>query len=152
MNLRKYAIALSIVLLGALSVAAQEGSDQAEIKTTVLNYAEGWYEGDGAKMESALHPDLAKRTVETNAQGRSRINELSAMGLVQVTRPGYGKNTPKDQQMKDIKILDQFGDMATVRLEMRDWVDYMHLAKFNGKWVIVNVLWKGKPRNADGEK
>jgi len=152
MTFSKLAVAFSLVLLGTLSVAAQENAVEAEITKTVLNYAEGWYEGDGAKMESALHPDLAKRTVETNAQGRSRLNELSAMGLVQVTRPGYGKNTPKDQQMKDVKILDKFGDMATVRLEMRDWIDYMHLAKFNGKWVIVNVLWKGKPHDADGER
>jgi hypothetical protein len=67
-----------------------------------------------------------------------------------MTRPGYGKNTPKAEQTKDVKILDVFDDMATVRLEMRDWIDYMHLAKFNGKWVIVNVLWKSKPRKADG--
>jgi hypothetical protein len=32
---------------------------------------------------------------------------------------------------------------------MRDWVDYMHIAKFNGKWVIVNVLWELKPQKAE---
>jgi hypothetical protein len=29
---------------------------------------------------------------------------------------------------------------------MSDWIDYMHIAKFNGRWVIVNVLWEMKPR------
>ncbi|MGI9056552.1 MAG: hypothetical protein ACR2F2_12210 [Pyrinomonadaceae bacterium] len=38
------------------------------------------------------------------------------------------------------------GRKPTVKLEMRDWVDYMHVAKFNGKWVIVNVLWELKPK------
>jgi hypothetical protein len=28
---------------------------------------------------------------------------------------------------------------------MRDWVDYMHIARSNGKWLIVNVLWEMKP-------
>jgi hypothetical protein len=28
---------------------------------------------------------------------------------------------------------------------MRDWVDYMHIGKMNGKWVIINVLWEMKP-------
>jgi hypothetical protein len=140
-----------IGLLMAVPVWAQDGARDEQITRTVLNYAEGWYEGDAAKMESSLHPDLAKRTIETNAQGRSRVNELSSLALVQMTRPGYGKNTPKAEQMKDVKILDVFDDMATVRLEMRDWIDYMHLAKFNGKWVIVNVLWKSKPRKPNGE-
>lgn len=139
-----------ITLFFSVAVAAQDASREDQIKRTVLNYAEGWYEGDASKMESALHPDLAKRTIETNAEGRSRINELSSLGLVQITRPGYGKDTPKNEQMKDIEILDVFDDIATVRLEMKDWIDYMHLAKFNGKWVIVNVLWKGKPRKTDG--
>jgi hypothetical protein len=25
-----------------------------------------------------------------------------------------------------------------------DWIDYLHVAKFNGRWVIVNVLWELK--------
>ena len=26
-----------------------------------------------------------------------------------------------------------------------DWIDYLHIAKFNGRWVIVKVLWELKP-------
>lgn len=144
--------AVFILLFGVAGVSAQSGSTEEEITRTVLNYAEGWYEGDAGKMESALHPDLAKRRIETNEQGRSRVGELSAMGLVQMTRPGYGKNTPKAEQKKDVRILDVFGEIATVRLEMRDWVDYMHLARSNGRWQIVNVLWDLKPRNLNGNK
>lgn len=143
---------LFLFLFGAVGVNAQDASTEEEITRTVLNYAEGWYEGDAARMESALHPDLAKRRIETNDQGRSRISELSALGLVQMTRPGYGKNTPKAEQKKDVRILDIFGDMATVRLEMRDWIDYMHLSKSNGKWQIVNVLWDLKPGKPNGNE
>jgi hypothetical protein len=25
---------------------------------------------------------------------------------------------------------------------MRDWIDYMHLVRWNGAWKIVNVLWE----------
>jgi hypothetical protein len=28
---------------------------------TALDYTEGWYAGDAARMERALHPELAKR-------------------------------------------------------------------------------------------
>ncbi len=145
-------LTVAFLLLSVAGTYAQGTSEDDAIRRTVLNYAEGWYEGDAGKMESALHPDLAKRRIETNEQGRSRVSELSSLGLVQMTRPGFGKNTPKEQQQKDVKILDRFGDIATVRLEMRDWVDYMHVAKSNGKWLIVNVLWDLKPREPNGSK
>lgn len=28
---------------------------------------------------------------------------------------------------------------------MRDWIDYMHMSKVGGRWVIVNVLWELTP-------
>ena len=43
-------------------------------------------------------------------------------------------------------ILDVFGNAATVRLEMRDWIDSLHIAKVGGEWRIVNVLWEKKPK------
>lgn len=124
-------------------------ADREAIKRTALNYAEGWYEGSADKMESALHPDLAKRIVRTDDKNQSRLDQMSAMSLVQGTRGGFGKQTPKEEQQKDVTILDATGGAATVKLEMRDWVDYMHIGKFNGKWVIINVLWEMKPKKED---
>jgi hypothetical protein len=129
-----------------LSVSAQQDADRDAIKRAALNYAEGWYEGNADKMESSLHPDLAKRIVRTNDKGQSGLGQMSAMSLVQGTRAGSGKQTPAAEQQKDVTILDMIGGAATVRLEMRDWVDYMHVGKFNGKWVIINVLWELKPK------
>ncbi len=149
--MKKAILLISIFILGfSANVFAQATeADKIAIKQTALNYAEGWYEGNAEKMESALHPNLAKRRAATNEKGQSRLDELSAMGLVQGTRAGFGKQTPKAEQLKEVTILDITGNAATVKLEMRDWVDYMHIAKFNGKWVIVNVLWELKPKKTD---
>ncbi len=146
----KITLASILVLMFAAAGLAQTDVDREAIKRTALNYAEGWYEGDAAKMESALSPDLAKRIVRTNAQGQSGLGQMTAMSLVQGTRGGSGKDTPKAQQQKDVTILDMFGSAATVKLEMRDWIDYMHVGKMNGRWVIINVLWETKPAKAPG--
>lgn len=143
---RKLVVISLVVLGGALAAFGQADADRDAIKRAALNYAEGWYEGNADKMESALHPDLAKRIVRTNDKGQSSLSPLSALGLVQGTRSGFGKNTPAAEQQKDVTILDVFGGAATVKLEMRDWIDYMHVGKFNGKWVIINVLWELKPK------
>lgn len=138
---------LLALLFAMSSVAfAQTDADREAIKRAALNYAEGWYEGNADKMESSLSPDLAKRIARTNPQGQSSLGQMTAMALVQGTRGGSGKNTPAAEQQKDVTIYDIIGGAATVKLEMRDWVDYMHIAKMNGKWVIVNVLWELKPR------
>lgn len=130
----------------SISVMGQTDIDREAIKRTALNYAEGWYEGNAEKMESALSPDLAKRIVRTNDKGQSVLGQMTAMTLVQYTRIGDGKKTPKEEQQKDVTILDFTGGAATVKLEMRDWIDYMHIGKFNGKWAVVNVLWEMKPK------
>lgn len=120
-------------------------ADKAAIKQTALDYIEGWYEGDAARMERSLHPDLAKRIVRTNDKGQSQLGQMSAMTLVQSVRSGFGKNTPKDKQQKDVTILDVYENAASVKLIAADWIDYLHIAKSNGRWVIVNVLWEMKP-------
>jgi hypothetical protein len=130
----------------AASQSTVSDSDATAIKAAALDYIEGWYEGNAERMERALHPDLAKRIVITNPQNsRSRLDQMSAMGLVQGTRRGGGKDTPKDKQIKEVTILDKFENAASVKIVAESWIDYMHLAKFNGRWVIVNVLWELKP-------
>src|SRR5688572_12333751 len=99
---------LGFLFLAAMSISVigQTDADREAIKRTALNYAEGWYEGNGDKMESALSPDLAKRIARTNAQGQSGLGQMTAMSLVQGTRGGSGKATPVAEQQKDVTILD----------------------------------------------
>ena len=143
---------MRVIILGLVIICAavcsdahaQSAADAAAIRQTALNYIEGWYEGNAERMESALHPELAKRIVRTNQEGNSRLDQMGAMTLVQGTRRGGGRNTPKEKQQKDVTILDVFENAASVKVVASDWIDYLHVAKFNGRWVIVNVLWELK--------
>ncbi len=118
-------------------------SDADAIKKTALDYGQGWYEANAERMERALHPDLAKRALMPDPRsGKGMIDHFSAMGLVQATRKGGGSRTPTDQRKTDVTILDVTGNAACVKLEMDAWVDYMHMVKTDGRWVIVNVLWE----------
>ena len=44
-----------------------------------------------------------------------------------------------------VRILDVFGPTASIRVDADEWIDYMHLAKVDGEWKIVNVLWEMRP-------
>lgn len=127
---------------------AQTAADSAGIRQAALDYIEGYYEGDGARMERAVHPELAKRIVRSGENGRSQLSQMSAMTLVAGTRAGGGKDTPAAERLKDVTILDVYQNAASAKIYASGWVDYLHLAKWNGRWVIVNVLWELHPRKA----
>jgi hypothetical protein len=144
--------ALAVVACAAPAHAqsAPTAADSAAIRATALDYVEGWYTGDAERMRRALHPRLAKRIADRDSTGASLLGDMTADELVAGTREGGGRDTPADRQQKDVRILDIFGSAASVRATMSGWIDYMHLAKWNGRWVIINVLWELKPRPAAG--
>jgi len=132
---------LLVLLFAIAAVVPAHGqtSDEEKIRAAALDYAEGWYAGDAARMTRAVHPDLAKRIV---ADGT--LKSMTAAQLVEATGKGYGKSVPAEKQLKDARILDRFGNAAVVRLEMTGWIDYLELGKFGDDWKIVNVLWERK--------
>jgi len=137
---------LLLAVIPVASVRAQTAADSAGIRQAALDYIEGYYEGDGARMERAVHPELAKRIVRVNEQGRYQLGQMSAMTLVLGTRAGGGKDTPVAERRKDVTIFDIYQNAASAKIYASGWVDYLHLAKWNGRWVIINVLWELHPR------
>ncbi len=140
----------ALVLAAVLSASTAHGqtaADSAAIVETALNYIEGWYEGDGDRMRSALHPQLAKRIVQTNPEtGVSELGDMNAATLIGATQRAFGTQTPAERQQKDVTILDIYRSAAVVKIVAADWIDYLQVGKFNGEWVIINVLWEMKPR------
>jgi hypothetical protein len=125
---------------------AQTAADSIGIRTAALDYAEGWYTGDGDRMARAVHPELVKRILVTDtATGRAFVQTMGASALVNGARHGYGKSTPAERQQKDVRILDVFGNAAVAKVVMADWIDYLQLVRADGRWQIVNVLWERKP-------
>jgi hypothetical protein len=138
-----YFVLATAMLTGRVLVAQSSAADSAAIRATALDYIDGWYSADGARMERALHPELAKRIVMTDPRtGRSQLRQMSAMSLVLGTRSGGGSDIPAQTRKNDVKILDVYQGVASVRVRAATWIDYMHMAKSNGRWVIVNVLWE----------
>lgn len=118
-------------------------ADEEAIRRAALDYIEGWYDGDAKRMERALHPELVKRILLVDEKThRPRISGMGASALVAGTEAGGGKATPRDKVRKEVTILDVYGNAASVKIRATDWVDYLHLVKWNGEWKILNVLWE----------
>lgn len=140
---------LILLFLSSFPLQAQSAKDSADIRTAALNYVEGWYEGNADRMGKAIHPQLAKRIVgwkKDYTKNENVLEQMNAEQLLDGTRKGLGKRTEKERQIKNITILSIYNNTATVKAEMADWYDFMHLGRWNGEWKIINVLWEMKPQ------
>ena len=139
---------LLIPLLTAISptaLPAQTALDSAGIRGAALDYIEGWYSGNGDRMAKALHPELAKRIMLTDTLGNFWIRDMGATELIRGTRTGGGTRTPEADRRTEVRVLDIFQNAASVRIDAGGWVDYLHLVRWRGQWVILNVLWELRP-------
>jgi len=145
--MRNATLALCLILIVCvLPAAAEDGDETAAITAAALDYLDGWYAGSAERMGNALEPALAKRSVVTHPKtGRQFVQSLSREAMIEYTRGGGGSSTPKEKVHNEIEVLDVYGGIATVKAVSVDFVDYLHLAKINGEWKIVNVLWERLP-------
>ncbi|HVC83554.1 MAG TPA: nuclear transport factor 2 family protein [Chloroflexota bacterium] len=129
-------------------IGAQDETDETAIMRTVQDYIEGWNEGDAARMERIPHPHLVKRWVTATPASSwppgDRLDEMSALRLVQLTR--HDPTSAQERVSTDVTILDRVANAASVKIGTMEYLDdYLHLTLWNGRWVIVNVLWEPRP-------
>lgn len=116
--------------------------DTEAIHNVARAYLESWLDGDGERMRGSLHPDLAKRGLDY-AAGRtpSSVHHLTADYMKESAAKG-----PRPQYARtcDITVLDLADNIASVKVVSEPFVDYLHLAKLDGRWSIVNVLYEDR--------
>ena len=128
--LRTIEIVMGMLLALTHGAAAQAptATDSAAVRRAALDYIEGWYEADAAGIERAVHPDLAKPWIRIDDTGLHALHHTSAARLIEQTRRGGGSKTTSEERRNDVKILDLYSGMASVRATSARYVDYIHLA------------------------
>jgi ketosteroid isomerase-like protein len=113
-------------------------TEQELITRTVLDYFEGWFEGDAERMRRALHPDLVKRSPSDDHA--ASLGVTTAERMIQLTEQGAGK-VHADHRI-DIEIADVYGDIATAIVFSAPYHEYLHLVRTAEGWKIANALWR----------
>ena len=120
--------------------------DREAILRVAADYIESWFEGDAERMRRSLHQDLVKRSLDRSGlAGEPKLETIGAEDMVSATGAGVGTKYPRGH---DVAILDLYDDMATVGVTSTPYVEYLHLARFGGRWLIVNVLWQRRAESA----
>jgi hypothetical protein len=125
---------------------AKDMSDEGDsIKATALNYIEGAFSGSAERMGKALHPELHKVIpVKMPQTGKTRLDVMGASMLIEGTRAKMGL-LAEDKRNIEVTILDAAENLAMVKVLSSRYYDFLQMAKVEGKWKIVNVLWVMNP-------
>ena len=137
---------IAFVMVWPAAAGAQSNAEKEAVKQAVLDYVEGIYEVDHTRIERSVHPELVKRGFYAKkGQTTYTGTPMTFAQLVELAKT-YNKSgtIPKDAP-KEVVIYDVLDQTATAKLTAVWGVDYMHLAKYDGKWKIINILWQTPP-------
>jgi hypothetical protein len=147
-DMKKFAVVLSAlaVLVCANIVRGQMNDERAAVRQAVLDYVEGVYNVDPARIEKSVHPELAKRGFY-RARGKEGYSEgkMTHAQLIEVAKTWNKAGKLRPDAPKEITIFEVTDQTASAKLVAEWGMDYFHLAKYDGKWLIVNVLWQSLP-------
>lgn len=116
--------------------------DAAAIRTCLLDYFEGWFDGDATRMDRALHPGLAKHAI---GQGPDRSDTLAVTTkdeMVEATREGQGRSRALSDPAIRIDIASVSGNIASAIVHSAVYVEYALLARTADGWRITSALWR----------
>lgn len=120
-------------------LAGRKAADAAAIRVTALDYLEGCYTGDVARIERTLHPERVGRIASQGSDALT-LEDLTAEQLIPAATPDNEHTQPLSEQRKDITVLDIYRNAAVAKIVARDRVEYLQVVKRDGEWKIVNVL------------
>jgi hypothetical protein len=114
------------------------------VERAARDYIEGWFDGDRARMERALHPELAKRSLEQNASGAESVRTITAPEMIEMTASGVGQREDVDDRRIEVEVHDVSDGIASATVRCARYVDLLQLLKTREGWRIVNVAWRDR--------
>jgi len=115
---------------------------ESDVRATVLDYFEGWFDGDVERMTRALHPQLAKRSWAQDPGSMPVLRTTTAEQMVWFTQQGEGRTSDPAERELSVEVVEVSDGIATVVVHSYMYVDYLHLAATREGWRIVNALWR----------
>ena len=123
--------------------------DTLEIQKKSLGYLKALQQLKPDLMNEVMNDSLNKVSIGYDRASKKEYARATTRAEMMVFANNWNKANnrfppkPKD----DIKILDIYNRIGTVKIVSDNWVDYLHLMKLDGEWSIINILWQHKDIN-----
>ena len=137
------------------AVAAQQTStaatDEDGIRRAAMDYMEGALTGNADRVARGVHEELNKVVVATLPQSGARVLAYNTATTLVAWARGAGQQLAGVDKTVDVTVFDVDNDIATARAVGSLWYDLLQLAKLDGQWRIVNVLWAQRQTGAGAD-
>jgi len=138
---------VAMLLLSPALLGAQQPGDRAAVQRAVLDYVEGFYEGDTTKLQRSVWPEVRKFGY-SKPQGAAEYQGMAMpyerfMAFAEGVRAG--RNRPPAGAPKEVELFDVQDQTASAKLTAWWGTDYLLLARIDGRWMITHVLWQSPP-------
>jgi hypothetical protein len=140
--MRRFLIAALLVVPAA--AFAQKGSEEQAVRQAALDYVTAVYESKPELIERSVHPQLTKHGFMRQQDGTYRQGRMTYAELLDVAR-NWNKDGKRDTSIKEVQVLDVLDHTASAKVTASWGIDYMQLAKFDGAWKIINIVWQTHP-------
>ena len=117
-------------------------NDAAAIRACLLDYFDGWFDGDPERMDRALHPGLAKHAIGQDGARSDALESITKDEMVEATRRGLGRGRDLPDRAIRIDIASVSGDIASAVVHSAVYVEYALLARTSDGWKITSTLWR----------
>jgi hypothetical protein len=143
------AVTLCLLTFGpdAAPIQDDRAGDRQAVQQAALDYVEGIYLVDPKRIERSVHPMLAKRGFwrEPSAAVYGPQSTMTFEQLVALAA-SWNKGGTRDTTIKKVEVLDVLDQTAIAKVTASWGIDYLQLAKYDGRWKTINILWQAHPR------
>ena len=144
------------MFLGSLLVAlamttgqaqAPAAADREAVRQAAMNYIDALYQAKPELIEKSVHPDLSKRGYFRKKGEQTFSNEPMSYQQLHDLAGKWNKDgkRPLDKAPREVVVYEVLNQTASAKITAFWGIDYMHLAKYDGTWKIVNILWQEPP-------
>lgn len=145
----RHRLLLSSLLLATAPLAAQAQADHRGVRDAVLDYVEGVYEVKPERIARSVHPTLVKQGLvrQDPSQAYRGPVPMNYQQLFDLAGSWNKDNANADPATapKVVEVLDVQDATSVAKLTAAWGTDYFLLAKLDGKWMIMQVLWQTPP-------
>ena len=126
--------------------AAIQRADRAAVEQAALDYVDALYNADTTRIERSVHPQLTKRGFwRDNANLPWGPQTTMTYDQLMTLTKTWNADKKRDTSIKKVDVFDVLDQTATAKVTAMWGVDYLHLAKYDGRWKIINIVWQAHP-------
>lgn len=139
---------VAVPLRGQSASASATSEDREAVRRAVLDYVEGFYEGDSVKLARSVGAEIYK-------YGFWRPRDSTSYAGEQMKYPeffDYARRVKQNNRQapatapKVVDVYEVQNQTASAKVTAFWGTDYLLLGKYDGKWMISSVIWQSPPK------